>query len=368
MKQMNVVVPVDGSGLADRALPFAGAIARAAKARLTLVRATWSYPIQLVREPEQLSESTRHVSEEVAGSAGKIRRAYNVPTETHIGFGDPPHVIEQAAESRGATLIVMSTHGRSGLGRWFFGSVAETVLQHARVPVLIVPFACGPAWPTDRPLRILMPLDGSDLAEAAIEPITELAAAIRAELVLLRAVTGRLVHPNGVRLISVPPDFAITYHDSTDEELNTARGYLDDVAERLRARATVREIRAEPGSPADVIADVARAEKVDLIAMATHGRTGIQDVLLGSVARTTLLRSALPVLFVRPEAMRAPRHAPAEPMPGPVVISLSAEEVGFLRVGLKRLLSGDEPGDAVRDLLDRINRELEASPTTRSRV
>jgi hypothetical protein len=55
-------------------------------------------------------------------------------------------------------------------------------------------------------------------------------------------------------------------------------------------------------------------------------------------------------------------------MPGPVVISLSAEEVGFLRVGLKRLLSGDEPGDAVRDLLDRINRELEASPTTRSRV
>src|SRR5262249_13967454 len=188
--------------------------------------------------------------------------------------------------------IVLSTRGRSGLGRWLYGSVADGVMRHAGVPVLLVPAACKMrGWPIDRALRILVPLDFSALSEAVLPPATELAAPFGAEIVLL-SVAPQLMNagPYGTTYIG--------YDSDADQE--ERRKYLEGIATGLRAAGHSVRARDAFGIVPVVIQDVAEEEGVDLIAIATHGSGGATRLLTGSVATRVVQRATVPVLVVRP--------------------------------------------------------------------
>ena len=129
-----VLVPLDGSALAEYALPYAARLARAAGGRLVLVRAAPDAPARQRAEAELAAVAERLFTE-------------GVPVEAHVRRGAAGDVILEGARAWAAGLIVTATHGRSGVGRWLHGSVADHVLRHAPVPVLLVSRACERRWP-----------------------------------------------------------------------------------------------------------------------------------------------------------------------------------------------------------------------------
>ena len=182
----NVLVPLDGSALSARALPFAKRVANPAGARLIVVRAHLpADDLGLRLEYPDLSLAERADMERAATQAEFHSvidglRKDGLDVEGHFAEGAAAEVIyEQAAATR-ASLIVMSTHGHGGLGRWLYGSVADDVLRRVPVPVLLVSAVCTQTWADSQPLRVVVPLDGSDLAEEALGPARDLAVTLAA--------------------------------------------------------------------------------------------------------------------------------------------------------------------------------------------
>jgi nucleotide-binding universal stress UspA family protein len=337
-----ILVPVDGSPLSERALPFATRLAGPGST-LVLVRSTaerqlsvlepWAVE-QIVRE--QLAAPER-VERELMALANQLR-AQGLQVESHLSYEDPADSIAEAARGVDADVIVMSTHGRSGLGRWLYGSVADRVMRRAPAPVLLVPAACECVWPSDRPLRLLVTLDGSDLARYVLEPAAAFAEAISGEVVLLRVVEP----PEYTTLYGMPP---ISY--DVEVELGRAREYLDVAAAKLRGRGVRVQVQADSGAPASIITAVAREQQVDVIAMATHGRGGLTRFLMGSVATEVLHRVATPMLLVRPVPARKPVAAPAAedaadesaaPAGPTTTLALTHQDLDLLERGLKELI------------------------------
>lgn len=328
-----ILVPLDGSPLAERALPYATALARAAKARLVPMHARSE--LVIADEPPY----------DVVAVAEKLRAAgIEAKPAIYPLYHEPigPAIVSTARE-RQADLIVMSTQGRSGLGRWFYGSVADQVLRQAEVPVMLVPAACEQAWPTDRAFRVLVPLDGSPFAEEALGPAGELAEALGAEVLLVRTVETPLPYS---------PVVGVPYRGMDPEgDLARAREYLESVADKLRAHAKAVDVYAAAGPASTTIGKVAREERVDLVVMATHGYGGLSRFVLGSVATSVLRRSDVPLLLVRPVAVQqaaaetAAAAGPAQPTPlppvessgEPVTLTLSPSELDLIVQGLSEL-------------------------------
>ncbi|MGE3273055.1 MAG: universal stress protein [Chloroflexota bacterium] len=288
----NILVPLDGSLLSERALPYAAALARAAGARLRLTHVMPHPPVP-AHARKELDVATR------LEYLARDLRAQDIQATARTIADYPPAtaVIDAAAADPPADLIVMSTHGHGGIGRWLYGSVADQILSGSTIPVLLVPAAGGPAWPTDRPPRILVPLDGSTYAEAAIGPAWDLGHALGADLLFLRVVEGNpevawQILPMATSLAQVaPPD------------LTEARHYLQRVTRMPGAAVRSVETLVDSGDPTSVIPSLARQEGIDLIVMATHGRTGLARLTMGSVATTVLQRAHVPVLMVRPSEL-----------------------------------------------------------------
>jgi nucleotide-binding universal stress UspA family protein len=201
----------------------------------------------------------------------------------------------EAIVEQGADLVVMSTHGHGGIGRWLYGSVADQVIRQSPVPILLVPATCDHAWEGTAPLRIMVPLDGSAFGEEVLDPVGKLASTLKAELLLVGA-SGPLeyAYADGVPYM----------RGGLDVALRETRDYLESVAFRMRAEGHTVTADAETGRAGPVIDDLARRRHVDLVAMATHGRSGIARAALGSVATEVLHRSRIPVLLWRPTALR----------------------------------------------------------------
>jgi nucleotide-binding universal stress UspA family protein len=317
-----ILVGLDGLPLAEAALPIAVALARAAEARLILLRAVGAgatltpgdlggRPVLRYRaadgaviaggvaEQAAVSGARSYLARVAAGlTLGGIR------TETVVVAGEAADVLVDEARLRQVDLVVLATHGRSGVGRWIYGSVAEAVLTHSQVPVLLVREG-GPAFelpPPAVPTPIVVPLDGSSLAEPALPCATDLARALGAELTLVRVVpTGPVGLNDEMGVEEVSP--TVDWLDAFDRE---AYAYLSDLAARLQQagiRARIRVIDDEP------IEGIIRAEVgAALVVMATHGRTGLARTVVGSVALDVLRQGTLPVVLVRP--------APAAPAEG----------------------------------------------------
>ncbi|HUX88012.1 MAG TPA: universal stress protein [Chloroflexota bacterium] len=339
-----ILVPLDGSELSERAVPYATVLAKAATGSLTLMR--------VVSDPAHEAEAKA----ELATVAEKIAKI-GVNADSRVIYGHPAEMIIDAAASDQHTMIVMSTHGRSGLGRWLYGSVADQVLREATVPVLLVPAACARVWSDQRSFRILAPLDGSDLAEEALAPVTRLADELSAELLLFQAVE--------------PAHYAYadTYPyplNDVESELVAADAYLNDVAKNLQKPARVIRARSVAGYAPMAIATAAVEEQADLIAMATHGSGGVRRLVMGSVAVGTLHRATVPLLLIRSEIVsRSTLDSGVifglEDNGGPATqtIFLSTSEWGLVCRGLEALLAHESENTdvhrATQTLLNRVN-------------
>jgi nucleotide-binding universal stress UspA family protein len=295
-----ILVPLDGSPLAERALPSAAAIARAAQARILLLRAANApalVGVTTVREEMRVVREASVYLEDVASrlpSGGVIENA--------VFYGDAAEAILEEARLRGVDLVAMATHCRGGLDRLIAGSVAARVLREAGVPILLI---CStedtpppPPFPTAP--RILVALDGSTFAEAVLPCAREVAELLRGELVLMQSVPV----PSAVQLDR--DGRVVAYVDQQVESLQAeALAYLSGVADSIAADGALPRPRTEVrvGPAADTIAAASQELNAGLVAMATHGRTGLGRLLMGSVAEQVLRQCNLPVLLTRPTAL-----------------------------------------------------------------
>jgi nucleotide-binding universal stress UspA family protein len=286
-----ILVPLDGSPLAELALAYAERIAEATSAQLILSRVL---PLSIIEPPEEdlaLATEARAYMERTANEL--TARGRNVTSVTD--WGQPAMRIVQQVQEHRADLVVMGTHGRSAPGRWFYGSVADAVLRTSPVPVIVVPPAACATCATGALNRILVALDGSGLAEASLAPATELASAFGSEILL-------------VELVPFPPyslfDGGAMGAFEPERDLGDSENYLQQIARRLRSKGIQVRTLAELAKPDIAIAEIAKAERSDLIAMATHGRGGLARLVLGSVATGTLQRTTVPLLLVGPAALQ----------------------------------------------------------------
>jgi nucleotide-binding universal stress UspA family protein len=302
-----VLVPLDGSALSGRALPYAAALARATAGRLLLIRACPGVsPAYLesgaaVRLAAVARERDRRHAADALDAVAEELRAEGLRAEPLARVGAPTDAILEEAETAGADLVVMSTHGRGGVGRLLHGSVADAVLRRAALPILMVPPAAEP-WPADGPDRLLVALDGSALAEAGLAAAERLAHPFGATLVLLRV---------------VDPPGGLGHYAFVEADLEGARRYLDGLRRRLRSSGLTVRTAQRVGPAAATIAATARELGAHAIAMGTHGRGGLSRWVLGSAAEATLRQASVPLLLL-PAACAATAlgaaSAPLEPV------------------------------------------------------
>jgi nucleotide-binding universal stress UspA family protein len=290
-----ILVPLDGSELAEQALPVAQHLASAAKARLLIVRVLNVED----REPDATSREVwaqDYLAKDYVGHTAEMaKRDAGVDAEPAVVHGDPCAGIVQAVRDYTPDLVVMATHGRSGPGRWLFGSTTDEVLRNVNVPVMVIPAATAgcESFVRARSHRILLALDGSVKSLLLLEPVRQLAIALRAEIVLVRLVDGPPM--SSVRLVGGAP--VIRY--GLDQQLMATRHDLEDIAQQLRPTVRDVTVRCESGNPGRRIAQIADEEGADLIALVTRGRAGLSRFLLGSVATATVQRTHVPVLLLR---------------------------------------------------------------------
>jgi nucleotide-binding universal stress UspA family protein len=309
-----VLVPLDGSALAQGAVPYALALADADDGLLTLFQAvpplhvTWDYnvPYDAAIEAERLTSA-----EKCLGAIAQRLREAPRQIETQAAVGDPADEILAYTERMAQVLIVMATHGYGGILHWAFGSVARRVLTAATVPMLIVRPKEPPAQPgRPAPIRnILVPLDGSKRAEAVLPLVRDLAPALGAQVTLVRIVAvpppGYVVVPN----LASPPAPTRT---ATGEAWMSVEAYLQQVSADLASAGVTVTSLMPAGQAAAELLDLLRDGGYDLVAMTTHGRTGIKRWRMGSVAERLVEALHTPVLLLRSPGTPTSAHRDKE--------------------------------------------------------
>lgn len=297
-----ILVPLDGSELAERALPLALTMGRAAQGAVRLARVpVFEQALVPTSEgfgvlwPNQTYEQTLNATREYLERLMAAQPASPAQLTAAVldSDGDVAGAIVEAAHAAPTDLIVMSTHGYSGVTRWVLGSVAERVLHHAPCPVCVVRAA-------DLPRRLLIPLDGSALAETALVPGLAMAAWLGCPVTLLRAVP--MVSAEEVRrLNALEPGMGARLQE---ELCADATQYLNRIAtEHAHADRRI-DTQVLIGPAAYTILQYAELENFDMIAMATHGRTGLRRWAYGSVMEKVLRNAHCSLLVVRPETHR----------------------------------------------------------------
>jgi nucleotide-binding universal stress UspA family protein len=228
------------------------------------------------------------------GPARRIREA-GLAVQTATRAGEAAAEIVHYAKSERIDLIALATHGRSGMQRWPHGSVADAVLHTTTTPLLLLRPTGAGAVPSLEIRRILVPLDGSPLAEAVLPVAEELARALAAPIILLRVVEFSAL-AFGAEPFGSP---YLDYQSMFDVLREDAEQYLTKVAADLRGKGLTVETHASLGIPADAITAHGRKEPGSVIVMSTHGRSGWRALVLGSVARRVVLLASGPVLVVR---------------------------------------------------------------------
>lgn len=290
-----ILVPLDGSPLAERALTVAHRLAERAGGKLLVIRVPVPVPMTMrsypfsgpeVLWPQQAHARGRWEAEEYLAQVAQQLAGSSVPLRTEIIGGDPASVITAVAEQQRTDLIAMSTHGRSGFSRWILGSVAEKVLRSAPCPVLVVRSA--------EPFRrILLPLDGSRQSERALPVSLELAQLLGASLTLLHATGSELPVPG----LYPQRDRDRTRHRIT-APVSSPRAYLERIAALYSGPNCEIKLALRRGSAAEAILEFAREDATDLIAMATHGRSGLSHWVYGSVTEKVLRGAETSMLVV----------------------------------------------------------------------
>lgn len=288
-----VLVPVDGSAQAEQPLGLALAIARAARADLQLV---WVRPQgSRAGRPEagpssrigHLDALTEDVSDRLEAPAARV-----------VLSGRPAEAILRQIDSAGVDLVVMACRGHNGLWRLGIGGTTDLVVQGTRVPVLVVRAASEEEPSLDRPVKldeIVVALDGSDAAEAALAPAIALAGIADAGLTLLRVVEATHRHE------PKPLFQSIVQHDYPSPDVQQAHDYLDRQAEGLRGRGlAVNTAVREATTAAAGILRFAREADADVIALGTRGSGGAPRLMRGATVNRLLHDADVPLLIMNP--------------------------------------------------------------------
>ncbi|MGA2035371.1 MAG: universal stress protein [Thermoguttaceae bacterium] len=297
----SILVPLDGSPFAEQALPLALTIANRAGASLEVVRVHELYALKdphCCWSPFDPAEDAMFKEQEQAyldGITKRLGKAASVPVTSALVNGRIEDGILERARAKPADLIVMTTHGCGATSRFWLGSVADELVRHAPVPVLMMRprEASQDLEPEPTLRRMLIPLDGSEFAKQVREPAIALGSLMDSEYVLVRAVESSSL-PVG---FPVAAELRVAEQSRLEKRKAEAQAYLDRVAERLRAEAFRIETHVVVGeSAAAAVLDVTRDKGIDVIAIATHGRSGLKRLFLGSVADKILRGTCLPVL------------------------------------------------------------------------
>jgi nucleotide-binding universal stress UspA family protein len=291
----NILVPLDGSPLAEAALPYAQWLAERGGASLTLVRATRA-PLSLGDAGFQERRAVAETEAYLAALAGElVAHGFRVQTGVPYGGSAAAWIVEEVA-MRHADMVVMATHERSGPDRWLHGSVAEAVVGQAGAPVLLIRVPTSPRaverFRDQRPV-LVVPLDGSSLAEAALPGAVNLARTLGGRILLVG-----VVPIPGQRVAIVGGEVAFVGSEHT-QLVNDTRGYLARIVDHLADIGLTAEALVCQGEPAEAIAEAAAKHSAAAVVMATHGLTGLARTIMGSVAGEVLHRTACPVLLVR---------------------------------------------------------------------
>jgi len=292
-----LLVATDFSSTAAAAADWALAIARDCGGRIVLVHALPMYgPVNdFIMSPPDLEEHLRGMAVQRLGERAAELADSGIEVEPKLAIGIPSEAIVRTATEVGASLLVIGTTGMSGLAHLLLGSTAERVVQHAPCPVLSVHAGDAEAV---RPIRsILLPTDFSRDALSAAHIAVEVLACSPERLTLLHA-------------FHLPVEYtaygAIPTGLAFEEDVGgVAEQRLEEVATKLaRDGLTVSSVARE-GYPPEVIVEVAQEIDADVIAMGTHGRSGLSHLLLGSNAERVVQHASCPVLTVRhPESAR----------------------------------------------------------------
>jgi nucleotide-binding universal stress UspA family protein len=311
-----LLVPLDRSELAEDALGQATAIARAAHAGVDVVLVHQLLPFGAFGDAPWNAGQIDAEHKYVQSIADELASGASVSATQTVLTGSPAEMICRRAQEVEADLIVMTSHGRTGLSRAWLGSVADGVLRQSSVPVLMLrPLETATNRRAAKHLfkHILVPLDDSMLAQDILASASSLAACTGASVTLLR-----VVDPVPMILLAseLPVAYPATVRDveATEQVVADAQKEIGRVAQQIRDESHA-EIDAQvvvDSSAAHAIIEFARTHEIDVIAMATHGR-GASRLLMGSVADKVVRGSGLPVLLHRPAAVAEQRAKLSEP-------------------------------------------------------
>ena len=294
-----ILVPLDGSKTAENVVPLARSFARGLQIPVELLGVVDVAEMARHGPPSQASMIRNIVDDATQRFDDYLERvAKNFlvgEVQCTVRKGNAAEAIIEAAGAEKQTLIALATHGRSGLDRWLLGSVAEKVLRGASNPTLVVRAKKEKnlAWEMATLKRVIVPLDGSELSERILPHVEALAKHLDLEVTLLGVYGGRLSTEAADGFHSMDA-FIVSLRNETEI-------YLAAKTEEMKQRGLNKvSFAAKQGLEADEIIATARETLDTLIAMCTHGRTGVQRWLLGSVTETVVRHSDDPVLVVRP--------------------------------------------------------------------
>ena len=292
-----LLLPLDGSRLAEAVLPVVGRLAEGGATPVLLHVPERGAPATVhgERHVQVAAEATAYLE----GVAVRLRTGGGaVEMHTHEApEGDVAGSIAAHAEEERADLIVLCTHGGGGVRDLLVGSIAQQVLRRGTIPVLLVRPAAEGSAPPFAPRTVLVPLDGTAAAEAALAPAADLARALGAglHLVMVVATLQTVRGDRNPAALLLPA----TARAMLDLQQDDAQGYLDTLAVQLRKAGLPVSTEVRRGDAATALSDEAAEPGVGLVVVATHGRAGVQAIWAGSVTARLLARTRAPVLLLR---------------------------------------------------------------------
>ena len=294
-----IMVPLDGSELAEVALPYAAELAIQLGSEITLI-----YVSELGKDPQEeidqsyLQKIVESIKERAASYSGQPATTQAIKVKSVLLSGHPAEKIVEYADNENISFIIMSTHGRSGIQRWALGSVADKVMRASTKPVVLIRSKDSRSDIRAEGLlrKVVVPLDGSKEAEAVIPYIEELASKLKLGVILVQ------VLDRGYNTLE-------GYFPLSDQQMESdktiATTYLNNMGARLKEKgitvSTEEKLNIDIiyGNPAEEIIKLANEKQVDFIAMTTHGRSGVGRQVFGSVAERILREGNTPLMLVK---------------------------------------------------------------------
>jgi nucleotide-binding universal stress UspA family protein len=311
-----MLVPLDGSALAEGILPYTRELARSLGLDVVLIhiadkKDSGTLLLHKAYVDRTADTIRRDIAKNQKKKSGVPRESQGIKVSGEVMVGSPAEEILSYADTNDIDLILMATHGRSGISRWVIGSVADKVLRSSRVPVLLVrtgipQHIVDNEWPD----TMLVPLDGSGLAELVLPHVAALAKQPNAKTVKVTLLMA--CEPPSMPAFA-PPEFLANWGDMAAKQMaksrNSAKKYLTRIEKQLNSAGLTVTSEVLEGQAAEEIVNYAAKNGSSLIVMATHGRSGLTRWAYGSVTEKVLLAASSPILLVRPASA-------GDPLPG----------------------------------------------------